>query len=77
MLTRRQAATMPGWPWPLRALAHELVDAAILGQSGVNVPARIDTDAMHMATFEADEHSPVGVADADIGGFAVVFLPAM
>jgi hypothetical protein len=34
-------------------LTHELVDAAVLGQSGVNVAARINLDAMHVAALQA------------------------
>ena len=53
---------------------HELVDAALLGQSGVDVAARVDADAVVMATVEARENRSVRIADADLRGLAVVFL---
>src|SRR6516162_4842807 len=56
------------------ACSHELVDAAFLGQSGVDVAARVDADAVDMAALQAGEHRSFRIADADIGGLAVVFL---
>src|SRR5215472_13179045 len=55
-------------------LSYELVDAALLGQSGIDVAARVDTHAMDMAALEAGEHVTFGIAHADIGGLAIVFL---
>src|SRR5580700_10956096 len=54
--------------------SHELVDAAFLGQSGVDVAARVDADAVVMATVEAGEHRSSSIADADLRGLAAVFL---
>jgi hypothetical protein len=45
-----------------------------LGQSGVDVAARVDADAVDMAALHAGEHRPVRIANTDIGGLAVVFL---
>src|SRR3984893_8151929 len=56
------------------AYPYELVDAALLGQSGVDVAARVDADAVVMAAVEADENISVRIADADLRGLAVVFL---
>src|SRR5712671_1757993 len=56
------------------ACSHELVHAAFLGQSGVDVAARVDADAVVMAAVEADENRSVRIADADLRGLAAVFL---
>src|SRR5271163_969214 len=56
------------------ALSHELVDAALLGQSGVDVAMRVDAHAVDMAALHAGEHCSLSIADAHIGGLAVVFL---
>src|SRR5207244_7445237 len=56
------------------ARAHELVDAAVLGQSGVDVALRVHTDTVDVATFHAGEHISLSIADADIGGLAIVLL---
>src|SRR5260370_15395912 len=56
------------------ARSHKLVDAAVLGQSGVDVAVPIDADAVDMAAFHAGEHISLSIADADIGGLASVFL---
>src|SRR5437588_9025777 len=53
---------------------HEFVDAALLGQSGVDVAARVDADAVVMAAVEADENISLSIADANLGGLAAVFL---
>src|SRR5712691_4097616 len=56
------------------ALPHVLVDAAVLGQSGVDVALRVDADAVDMAARETGEHISLSIADADLRGLAVVFL---
>src|SRR5260370_32962638 len=61
-------------PGARSALADELVDAAVLGQSGVDVALRIDADAVDMTAREAGEHASLPIADADLRGLAVVFL---
>src|SRR5262249_34269957 len=53
---------------------HELVDAALGGEPGVNVAFRVDADAVDMAALQAGEHVALSIAHADIGGLAVVFL---
>src|SRR5438309_11830061 len=53
---------------------HEFVDAAVLGQSGVDVALRVDADAVDMAARKAGEHRSLSIADADLRGLAVVFL---
>src|SRR5207302_11519950 len=60
--------------WGRLALSHELVDAAFRGQSGVDVAARVDADAVVMAAVEADEHISLSIADADLRRLAAVFL---
>src|SRR6266566_5057245 len=57
---------------PLSVHPYELVDAAVLGQAGVDVAARVD--AVDMAAFQADEHNSVRVADTDLRGLVAVFL---
>src|SRR6516164_5207843 len=54
--------------------AHEFVDAAVLGQAGVDIALRVDADAVDMAAFHAGQHISLPVADTDLGGLAVVFL---
>src|ERR1700730_18366077 len=56
------------------ACSHELVDAAVLGQSGVDVAVRVDADAVDMAARHAGEHPSFRIADADLRGLALVFL---
>src|ERR1700756_2316995 len=56
------------------ARARELVDAALLGQPGIDIAARVDADAVDMPALHASENISVPVANADIGGLAVVFL---
>src|SRR3984893_13916331 len=56
------------------AYPYELVDAALLGQSGVDVAARVDADAVIMAAVEAHQDISVRIADAALPGLAVVFL---
>src|SRR6516162_6749105 len=54
--------------------AHEFVDAAVLGQAGVDIALRVDADAVDMAALHPREYISLSVADADLGGLAVVFL---
>src|SRR6266849_6230564 len=61
-------------PGARSALADELVDAAVLGQAGVDVALRVDADAVDMAARKAGEHRSLSIADADLRGLAVVFL---
>src|SRR5215469_16129464 len=53
---------------------HEFVDAAVLGEAGVNVAPRVDADAVDVAAFHAGEYIPSSIADADIGRVAIGFL---
>ena len=48
----KRASAWRGWS----GCSHELVDAAVLGQSGVDVAARVDADAVDMAARHAGEH---------------------
>src|SRR5712691_6426252 len=59
---------------PRSALAHVFVDAAVLGEAGVDVAVRVDADAVDVAAREAGEHRSLPVADADLRRLAVVFL---
>ena len=43
-------------------------------KSGVDVAARVDADTVDMAALHAGRHISLSIADADIGGLAVVFL---
>src|SRR5947209_14328200 len=54
--------------------ADEFVDAAVLGQAGVDVAFRIDADAVHVAALEAGEHLSLPVAHADMRGAAILLL---
>src|SRR5260370_18885371 len=56
------------------ACSHKLVDAALRGQSGVDVAVPIDADAVDVAALHAGEHISLSIANADIGGLAVVLL---
>jgi hypothetical protein len=56
------------------ACSHELVHAALHGQSGVDVTARVDAHAVDMAAFHADKDRSVRSAYADIGGLVIVLL---
>src|SRR5262249_830636 len=46
---------------------YELVDAALLGQAGVDIAARVDADAVDVAAFELGKHGPVGRTDGAVG----------
>src|SRR5438309_2668657 len=71
---RRSRPQRPRWWRSRSAGADEFVDAAVLGQAGVDVALRVDADAVDMAARHAGEHLSLSVADADLRGLAVVFL---
>ena len=45
--------------------AHELVHAVIDRETGVDVPARVDANAVHMAALETCEHLALTVATVE------------
>src|SRR5439155_15496427 len=53
---------------------NELVDAAVLGQAGVDVALRVDADAVDMAALHAGEHRSLSIAYADLRRVVAVFL---
>src|SRR5215471_11114837 len=60
--------------WPTSADPHEFVDAAILGQAGIDVAPGVDADAVDMAALHSGEHISLSITHADLRGLAVVFL---
>src|SRR5947207_7249236 len=56
------------------AFSHELVDAAVLGQSGVDIAMRVHADAVDVPGFHAGQHVSLSVPDANMGGPTVLFL---
>src|SRR5690349_20012661 len=56
------------------AYPDEFVDAAVLGQTGVDVALGVDADAVHMAARHLGQHLALGVTDGAVGGIAAIFL---
>src|SRR4051812_19528063 len=56
------------------ACAHELIDAAILRQTCVDVAVRVDPNAVDMATRHARQHLALRITHRDMGWIAGVFL---
>src|SRR5437764_623358 len=56
------------------ASSYELVDAAVLGQSGVDIAMRVHADAVDVPGFHAGQHVSLSVPDANMGGSAILFL---
>jgi hypothetical protein len=63
-----------GPPWPPSAHPHELVDAAVLHQAGVDVTAGVDADPMDVAARHAGQHVAFSVAHRDMGRVAGILL---